>query len=384
MSKRHDEDPGLGCVWGLLLAFGVAGCFVDDGRNVPETGSGTDLTTTSSTTEPETTGPCVPGELGCGCDSGCQAGLICMAFECAIPVCGNGLVEGFESCDDGDQDNGNGCNTDCRISGSLQWQILVNGPANGNDSGSDVAVDTEQNIHFNGLLIGTGNVPLRWQASVRPDKTPLGTSANNFPVNYVTKVYGLAAHKTVLVDVGIHSSALSNDNIWVRQRDADGQIWSHSLDAFGLDDAGIGVAIDGAGNVVVVGYESNEEGRDASLIKFDSTGETLFEETYNHSGVLNDEAYAVAILSDDSIVVTGAVGFAADDQNAWVALYDPQGVEKWSRVFAGSFGFNDAASAVAVNADDEIFTAGFVGAGDEDTHLWIARLGSDGAPMWEK
>jgi len=293
-------------------------------------------------------------------------------------------VEGLESCDDGDQDNGNGCNTDCRVSGTVQWQLLVNGPANGNDSGSDVVVDDEQNVHFNGLLIDTGNVPQRWQASVRPNKTPLGTSADNFTNNYVTRIHALARYENVLVDVGVRTSASSNDNIWVRQRDADGEMWTKSIDGIGLDDAGLGAAIDGAGNVIVVGYETNDAGRDASLIKLDSTGESIFHQTYNNADTFDDDAHAVTILSDDSFVVAGAVGVSLGNQDAWIARYTSGGALQWQRSFSGSSGVDDAALAVAVNADDEIFAAGLVGVdGDQESLLWLARLGPDGEPKWE-
>ncbi len=48
------------------------------------------------------------------------------------PVCGNGVVEGEEECDELDEVDGDGCNTDCVRSGSPRWSAVVASEA-GND-----------------------------------------------------------------------------------------------------------------------------------------------------------------------------------------------------------------------------------------------------------
>ena len=62
-------------------------------------------------------------ENGDGCDSNCQIedGWICTVLDeevsmiSACQVCGNSLVEGYEQCDDGNTDAGDGCNPTCVI-----------------------------------------------------------------------------------------------------------------------------------------------------------------------------------------------------------------------------------------------------------------------------
>ncbi|HEY8376626.1 MAG TPA: DUF4215 domain-containing protein [Nannocystis sp.] len=90
------------------------------------TGTSTDpttSTTTSSTTEPASstdstdTGDCPDGTLGCPCygNNTCNDGLTCEAGVCVpLPVCGDGVVEGDEECDDGDaNDDTAACKSDC-------------------------------------------------------------------------------------------------------------------------------------------------------------------------------------------------------------------------------------------------------------------------------
>lgn len=54
------------------------------------------------------------GTDGIECELGGASG-ICADGECAIPVCGNGIVEPGEHCDDGNTDAGDGCSARCRL-----------------------------------------------------------------------------------------------------------------------------------------------------------------------------------------------------------------------------------------------------------------------------
>lgn len=50
-----------------------------------------------------------------------------------LPVCGDGVVEGDEECDELDDVDGDGCNTDCVRSGSPRWSVVVASDGGGSD-----------------------------------------------------------------------------------------------------------------------------------------------------------------------------------------------------------------------------------------------------------
>lgn len=85
-------------------------------------------------------GSCSLSKSGCGDDTGCPSGETCepdpqspwftgksnsglprgafrvTGLPAPTPVCGNGVTEGSEECDDGNTVDGDGCGSDCRIS----------------------------------------------------------------------------------------------------------------------------------------------------------------------------------------------------------------------------------------------------------------------------
>ncbi|MCY1062916.1 DUF4215 domain-containing protein [Nannocystis sp. SCPEA4] len=86
---------------------------------VATTTTGTsDGTSTTSTSDGTTAEPCPIGQDGCPCGQNdvCGPGLECDAGLCgppAPPECGDGVVEGSEQCDDGNNIPGDGCENNC-------------------------------------------------------------------------------------------------------------------------------------------------------------------------------------------------------------------------------------------------------------------------------
>jgi cysteine-rich repeat protein len=58
-------------------------------------------------------GSCISQPLADGTE--CSTG-VCRAGVCASPLCGNGDVDGDEACDDGNSVDGDGCDSDCKLS----------------------------------------------------------------------------------------------------------------------------------------------------------------------------------------------------------------------------------------------------------------------------
>lgn len=127
------------------------------------------------------------------------------------------------------------------------------------------------------------------------------------------------------------------------------------------------IAIDSEGNLVIVGFSQgalprNEHrgGNDAFISKLTPQGDTLF--TVQFGTASGDVASAVALDSaDNSYVVGGTEGNLAGDNlginDAFLLSFDSQGNERFRRQFGSNL--DDGATAVAVDAADNVYVAGF-------------------------
>jgi cysteine-rich repeat protein len=74
---------------------------------------------TSSESESSGDASCTPGALDCECDAGeCEAGLSCVDGWCETASCGNGVLDEGEQCDDANEDEQDGCRSNCQLTES--------------------------------------------------------------------------------------------------------------------------------------------------------------------------------------------------------------------------------------------------------------------------
>jgi predicted enzyme related to lactoylglutathione lyase len=197
-----------------------------------------------------------------------------------------------------------------------------------------------------------------------------------------------------------------------------GHLWSTYLGG-GMDDHGYGVAVDAAGNVLVTGYThspgwvsggfdtSYNDGGDAFVVKLSPSGTHLWS-TYL-GGDDCDAGYGVAVDAAGNVLVTGKTwsdgwvsgGFDTsynDGGDAFVVKLSPSGTHLWSTYLGGDD--CDEGYGVAVDAAGNVLVTGYTHSpgwvsggfdtsyndgGDafvvklspSGTHLWSTYLGGD-------
>jgi len=150
------------------------------------------------------------------------------------------------------------------------------------------------------------------------------------------------------------------------------EIWSVTESGVGGDDANdeaSGIAIDGDGNYVVVGWLDGDVDHedDAYMIQYDNTGAMVWDSTLD-GGVIdayqlssNDRYYDVAIDGDDNICLAGAMSSVDFDRGYLVQSYDQTGVWLWEDLFQDSVDSpeQDAFGVAVDGATDEVYSAGW-------------------------
>jgi cysteine-rich repeat protein len=89
----------------------------------------------------------------------CGGGMVCRSGTCAMPVCGNSIVEGTEQCDDGDSTEGDGCDNDCTFSCAMDAECNDGESCNGIETCNTTTHQCTNPPNLaNGTDCGGGNV----------------------------------------------------------------------------------------------------------------------------------------------------------------------------------------------------------------------------------
>jgi uncharacterized repeat protein (TIGR01451 family) len=231
------------------------------------------------------------------------------------------------------------------IDPTLIWNTFLGGK--GSDGGFDVAVDGNGNIYMAGISYAPWGSPVQ--------------------------AYG--------GDVDTFVAKLTEDG---------NLIWNTFL---GGDRCGLGIAVDGSGNVYVVGEISSD---DIYLAKLDSNGNLTWETRLGKS-------YGIDIAVDgiENVYVTGRsnttwgspIRAYTGDSDAFVAKLGSDGSLTWNTFLGGSG--DDGGNAIAVDGSGSVYVAGASGSawscspaactvraysGGHDA--FVAQLGSDGSLTW--
>jgi len=345
-----------------------------------------------------------------GCNADCTA---------PGPFCGDGILNGEESCDDGDDIDGNGCNVDCVVSGSVLWTVMYDGPDHGIDAGRSVAIDLEDNIIVSGTVMADGQTTA-WLRKYNPEGGAIWTeffpSSNND--SSAGPMVGLLNGDVVFGGGFDTMDAASSPDAWVQRISGEGtQTWTRTYASpQGWMDQVADLDVDTDGYIYALFTEANE----GFVRKYDQEGAELWT-------IFLDDNIAPRALATDPTGQTVVVGndLSGTDFAPYIAKFNNEGGSTWSetlveydnayftRVDVDSEG-NIIAGLISVNSDerlvffdpsgatlDEVFPhtedaskwiestlllddGQFVAAGikGDDGHLWITRYASDGSDLW--
>lgn len=284
--------------------------------------------------------------------------------------------------------------------GNELWEARYNGPRNGNDQASAIAIDDIGNVYVTGWSAFNAQWPWNHDyATVKYD-----SSGNEL---WVARYNGPGVDEDMAWDIAVDSS----QNVYVT-----GHSWGSKIgiktkydyatvayDSSGNElwvaryngpvngyDWGRAVAVDETGRVYVTGYSSTIEKQaykymDYATVAYDSSGNELWTARYNAPGNLNDYAYDLALDSSGNVYVTGTtntVAYNSSGHEMWVGeygggeiaydpfsgnvyvtgttntvAYDTNGTWHWTRSFNGA-GYKDA-GALDIDSLGNIYVTGY-------------------------
>jgi len=239
-----------------------------------------------------------------------------------------------------------------------------------------------------GLLILVTGLQLLWgeQASFAQGVYPAWVARYNGPGNGPDEVTALALDNDgciYLTGKSAGTSASGNDyatvkfsadgvTLWVRRYDGPGHGWDAAYD-LGLDDSG---------HVYVTG-ESTPFGYslyDLATIKYSLSGESLWTKSY--AGPYDQEANALVMGDSGEVYVTGLNVEQPYDHDYLTIKYSPQGESLWIRTYQGTGGGNDIATDIELDQSGNVFVTGYSpGMGTNNDYVTI-KYSPVGESLW--
>ncbi len=247
--------------------------------------------------------------------------------------------------------------------GDALWVNPYNGPGNDFDQAYALAVDDSGNVHVTGSSVGSGTIEDYATIKYAPNGDTLWVRRCNGLGNNYDRAVALTLDDSGNVYVsgwntGSGSShdyttikyAPNGDTLWVRRYNGPGN---------GSDQANA-LALDQNGNVYVAGYSFGSGSvDDYATIKYAPNGDTLWVRRYN--GPMNgaDHAYAVAVDNSGHAYVTGRSDGSGTSYDYATIKYAPNGDTLWVRRYNGAAYYYDAAVALAVDTNGNVYVSGF-------------------------
>jgi hypothetical protein len=277
------------------------------------------------------------------------------------------------------------------VPGTQLWVKPYNGPANGTDVATALAVSPDGSEVF-----VTGQSP---SSTTGVDYTTVAHDASTGARSWVSRydgsgtndyatAMGVSSDGSRVFVTGYTSSDTDVDFLTVALDAATGgPLWAMTYDdsASGLDYAtALGVSPDGS-RVFVTGYIYGSTGDYATVAYDASTGTRLWSKRYNGPGNDRDEAAAVGVSPDGSqVFVTGrSVGSTGRLDYATVAYDASSGSRLWAKRY--DLAGNDAsATALGVSPDgSEVFVTGVSDRSPTIAeYATVAYDASTGARLW--
>jgi len=257
--------------------------------------------------------------------------------------------------------------------GTLEW---VRDASNLSAQGVKAAVDG------NGNVIVAGDEYLGQDYNIivvkyAPDGTPAWTNRFEGSPGGADQVRGLALDGAGNVLVTGFAISSTYDYVTLKYAANGTPVWTNFFDG-GLDDEAHAVAVDTAGNVFVTGQSTSGQYTDYLTLKYQADGTPVWTNRTSYSGPGNDSAKSIAVDASGDVYVTGE-GSDTDYTFAFTLKYaGATGVPVWTNQF--DTGDSSYGVAVAVDPAGDVL----VGASHLDSFVRMAavKYSAAGTPVW--
>ncbi|MFM2306499.1 MAG: hypothetical protein RLZZ367_1168 [Bacteroidota bacterium] len=248
--------------------------------------------------------------------------------------------------------------------GTQQYAKILGGDANANDDGMVSVADASGNIYTAGGLVN--NVSMKDAAMIVHDAagTQQYIKTYNGEGEFTDKVTAICNSGSDVYTTGYVYDYNEDRNFCTIKYDMNGnKAWVKTFNGPDSDtDEPVAIAADGSGNVYVAGKSKNANNDyDVFVIKYNTSGDTLWTRNWDGGAAGDDEARAMAVDASGNVYLTGSTDADASllVSNDYISLkYSSAGALQWAVPYNGNGGGDDRAYAIALDNAGNAYVTG--------------------------
>lgn len=177
----------------------------------------------------------------------------------------------------------------------------------------------------------------------------------------------------ILVGEWYYAPDSDDHDIWMIKTDSSGNIiWEKSFGGTAYD-IGKCVIQTVDGGYIIAGYTTSQGagGRDFLLIRTDSNGNVVWENTYG--GIDDDDASIIQQTIDYGFIVVGSIrSQGSGERDIWLVKVDPSGIEQWNGTY-GSI-YDEWGGCVDQNNDGDFIISGGTKSSDPNWDIFLIKV----------
>ena len=269
--------------------------------------------------------------------------------------------------------------------GNLKWARTYNGNGMGDDFGTDICIDANNNVY-----IGGSSTQLNTYFDFLVLKYDRG--GNYQWVNFYNNLN--------LFDIANKIDLSGNSVIVAGGTQVNVAKWEYALTHFNVSNgsfigakitssSGVGIdkisdlVIDASGYIYVTGGVVNAgTGYDYRTVKLNDSLDVQWTATYNGDDDLDDMARSVQVDASGNVFVTGYSLTQAEDTNLVTIKYNSSGVEQWTEEFNNDYDGCDKGEALVVDGSGNIYVTATYFNGSNSDYLTL-KYNTNGDLQWK-
>jgi outer membrane protein assembly factor BamB len=247
--------------------------------------------------------------------------------------------------------------------GNQLWLRTYNGPGNGSDGASGIALDDSGNVYVTGTSVGSGTGSDYATIKYDPDGNQLWVRRYDGPGNSSDNTCAMAIDGLGNVCVTGWSIGIGTyfDYATVKYDPNGNELWVARYDIGSTPgEYPHDIAADDSGNVYVTGWCYEEEtGADFATMKYDPDGSQLWVRRYDGPVSGSEEGRSIAVDGSGNVYVTGYSRGEQGRANDYATVrYDPNGNQLWVTRYNGPVSYYDHPYAIAVDDSNNVYVTG--------------------------